>query len=172
MNNLAVLTAQPVPFTVAGRDYKVHPLTLDDFGLIQAWVDHQFPDPLELLDARLEKYPVPLQKHLLKSALEIAAQPKPRLGSEEANRLAFQTVDGIKELLYLAIHKGDPLFTRGAAALLAARIGLAGLALILKATGADQILNASESEGVSDPKAQAAEMGTGTGTGTESTGGG
>lgn len=142
--NLAALTAQPVPLTVRGRTYHVHPLTLNDLGQLQAWIDAQHPDPLAVAQANLSRFNVAQQKHLLAIALELAAKPKPRLGTPEADAFLL-SIDGIREVLFLTIAKGDPKFTRDEAAVLLQDITEQELQRALEASGAVGV--------VGDPKA-------------------
>jgi hypothetical protein len=141
----ATLSNQPRPLTIDGVTYLVHPLTLDDFGKLQAWVQEQFPDPLQVAADRLDLFPVPVQKHLVAMAIEQASKPRPRLGQPEADALV-RSMDGTLELMRIAIAKGDPSFTRDKARALYARMNLAHLSMLYASTGADVVL--------SDPKAE------------------
>lgn len=147
MNDLGTLNAKPRRLAVAGREYLVYPLTLDDFGGLQRWVDAQFPDPLQTVADYIERrpdLPVAVQKHLYAQAVQQAGQPRPRLGTPEADTIV-QSVEGAKELIYLGIRKGDPGFTRDDAARLFAAMTVAHMAILHTATNADLVL--------SDPKA-------------------
>jgi hypothetical protein len=115
--DLATLTNQPRPLTIAGRTYQVYPLTLADLGALQKWVDGQFPDPLDALRGKLDGFSPEHQRFLLKDAAEAARKPKPQLGTPEADEM-LERVDGLAELLYLGIRRGDAAFTREDAAAL------------------------------------------------------
>jgi hypothetical protein len=129
MNDLATLTAQPRTLDVGGRAYQVHPLTLDDLGALQKWVNDQLPDPLALVRGQLDGFSPEQQKFLLKEAIDAARRGKPRLGTPEADALTG-SLEGLRELLFLAIRRGDPAFTREAAAGLCGQLTMTDLAAV------------------------------------------
>jgi hypothetical protein len=148
MDNLASLTAQPRIITIDGRDYAIHPLTLDDFGKLQGWIDRQFPDPLEVADAAIKKglYNVTQQQHLMKLAMEQALKPKHLIGSDpEADRLLLSS-EGVKQQLVLSISKGDPGFTEADADALFAKLSPFDLIRVFSATGADLVIDDPKGE--------------------------
>lgn len=162
MNDLASLTGQSVrSLRVDGQAYDLHPLTLDDYGRLQAWVDRQFPDPFEIVSAQIERgrlvvaddgtesrvpYPLAQQQYLLKLALETSSQGRRLLGTPEADQ-KVQAVEGIQEMMTLSIRKGRPEFTTADAKALYSKLTVAQIARIFSATNADLVL--------SDPKAPA-----------------
>jgi hypothetical protein len=144
--DLASMTARPRSLVVDGRTYMVHPLTLDDFGELQAWVDAQFPDPIALVNDAVKagSYNMVQQQFLYKTALEIGSRGKRPIGTPDADDLV-RSVAGTKEVLFKAIKKGDPSFDREQADRLFERLTIGDIARIFEATEADKLL--------SDPKA-------------------
>src|SRR5688572_23179921 len=106
MADLATLTGQPAVLTVDGREYRVHPLTVSDFGALQRWLNDRAPDPLAAIREGLEKLPIEAQKYAIREAMAEARKPKPGLGSPEAIAL-LGTYEGTIELVYLVIRRGD-----------------------------------------------------------------
>lgn len=166
MNDLASLTAQPREMEIGGETYVFHPLTIHDFGKLQGWVDKQFPDPTLIAQKAIargkpvfdddgehrhnekgqplfEDYTVSQQQFLLKSALEIAAKNKPRVGTPEADEL-LRSLEGTKQLVLLSIKKGRPDFSEADATALFSKIALGDIERIFAATTADLV--------VGDPK--------------------
>lgn len=158
MNDLTTLSARPRVLRVGDEAHDVHPFTFDDFADLQAWVDSQFPDPFDLatkaIDAgRLvvrdgkparEPYPVAQQQHLIKVALEQSSRGRRLIGTPEADEKA-QSLDGVKEILYLSIRKGNPDFTRGDAARLYKHMTYGHVARLYQDTEVARVLT--------DPKA-------------------
>jgi len=153
MNDFASLAGRPHTLTVGAHSYQVHPLTFGDLADVQRWVEAQLPDPIAVAESALNRFPVPLQKHLLTQALEIASRPRPRIGTPVADELV-RSAAGTAELLRLCIAKGDPSFGEDDARTLFERLTIGQLARFFRESGAELIL--------SDPKA---EPGTATGTG-------
>ena len=142
--------ARPVPLTVAGRTYQFHPLTAHDLLVdLQGWVDAQWRDPIDAVRAHIGsgKFTPAQERHLLTAAVEVAARPRPKLGTPEADAL-LDTFEGMREVVYLGVRKGLPDFTREDAADLLERGGRERRDQILAATNVDLIM--------SDPKAEAA----------------
>lgn len=135
MHDVASLTGQPRKLTVAGRDYLLHPLTIADFGELQAWVDAQFPDPFEVVQAAIAKgaFNYVQQQFLLEKALAASTQGKRLIGTPEADRLLL-SMEGVKRILVISIRKGDPGFTEEAARDLYLHMGIADLAAMQQIT--------------------------------------
>jgi hypothetical protein len=146
MNDIASLTGQPRPLKVrvAGepRTYEVYPLTLDDLGRLQAWVDAQFPDPFAAVQAAIDRgnYTVPQQHFLLRTAAELATSRRRLIGTAEADALLV-SIDGVKEILKLAIRKGRPEFSDDEARELFLHMGMADLEALFGATGVEMVLH-------------------------------
>lgn len=140
MDDLATLNARPRPMMLGGESYDIHPLTLGDFADLQRFVESQFPDPIAAAKANLDGLPMAVQQYLLKEALAIAARPKPRLGTPEADAI-LQSLDGVREILFLSIRKGRPAFTRTDAAALYDRIGMDDIGRVFKDTNAEMVLS-------------------------------
>jgi len=113
LSDLGILNGKPRVLKVGDREYRFHPLTLDDLGELQAWIDSRQPDPFAIANAQVQsgKYTVEQGKFLLRTAMEMAVKGTPKLGTEDAD-LLLQSPDGIKEVLYLSVRKGDPGFSR------------------------------------------------------------
>ena len=144
-DSLGDLTAQPRPLRVGDKTYQVHPLTITDFGALQIWVDSQHPDPFAAVAAQIGtgRFTPAQERHLLTAAVEFSGKSKPKLGTPEADALV-RSIEGIKHLLYIAIHKGDPTFTEADAETMSRQLGPEGISQALSLTTADQVL--------SDPK--------------------
>lgn len=172
MNDLATLNGKPRTLKVDGRDYLFYPLTLDDLGGLQAWVDAQTPDPFALAHGQINsgRFTIDQCKFLLKTAMEMAAKGAPKLGTDEAD-LLLQSAEGVKEVLFLSVRKGDPGFSRGDAAGLFRKVTQGDVAALFRATG---LVEAGVAAGAdSDPKAQTGSpTPTPTADGPRSTGGG
>ncbi len=128
MSDIAKLTSQPVPLyetifdekgnpTGEVREHLVYPLTIDEIGQLQDWVDRQFPDPIqrtqESIDqarAREKPFTVAQEQFLFKAAQELAMRSKYLIGTPEADQLIL-SVEGTKQLLKASIRKGNPAFT-------------------------------------------------------------
>ena len=136
MNDLQALNGKPRVLRVDGREYRFYPLTLDDMGDLQAWVESVSPDPFSLAHAQINggRFTVDQGKYLLKTAMEMAARGAPKLGTDEAD-LLLQSPDGVKEVLYLSVRKGDPAFTRGDALALFRTITQNDVATLFRTSG-------------------------------------
>lgn len=149
MNDLASLNAKPVTVKSGGKEYQVHPLTIDDHGDVQRWIDDQQETRIfEALERQTAKgsLPVEIQKYMARSALDILARNRILIGTPEADEL-LHSVDGKVYLTYLSIKKGDPAFTEADAKALVKREQAEAMARITEA--ADVI-------GADDPKSKPA----------------
>lgn len=142
MNNLASLTAQPRPLKIGDIEYMAHPLTMDDLGALQAWIDRQRPDPFDVVNAAIAKgnYSMAQQQFLLKAALEESRKPRMLIGSSEADEL-IGSVEGIKHVLYLSIKKSRPDFTEADADILFSSLTSVDIAKTYNVTGLDLVVN-------------------------------
>lgn len=147
MNDLATLNGKGQTITADGREYRCLPLTLDDHGDLQAWIDTQQLDPFEVVSHQIESRAIPIevQKFLYRSALELSTRNRVLIGSPEANAL-LDSAAGEREILYLSIRKGDPTFTRAQAAEVYTQLREAAR---LKALGAADVMRGE----ADDPKA-------------------
>ena len=147
MSSLSALTGQPRRLTVAGKSYDLHPLTIDDLGQLQSWIDRQFPDPFAVVSEAIGRgsYTVPQQQFLLGQALDRATRPRHVLGTPEADRLV-QSIDGVKQLLLISIRKGRPDFSDSDAAELYQSMNMGHLEAAFVATGANQVMGDPKGE--------------------------
>lgn len=145
MNDLKTLTARPQPVTVDGEAYMVHPLDVDDWGEVQAWLDRQHADPFDAVKAAIAKggFSMTIQQYMIDKALEKSMKPKCRLGSVEADEL-LTSMEGYAWILYLAIRKGRPEFTEKDALALAAKLAAVDMTQVGHVTTMNMM--------VSDPK--------------------
>jgi hypothetical protein len=145
MNDLTTLTARPRPMVVGGVTYMIHPLTLSDYGDLQAWVDRQYPDPLEIVSRAIEKgsYNITQQQFMIRTAIEQATRARNLIGTPEVDELLL-SMEGYKAILVLSIKKGDPNFTEADAEKLFKSMTSADVAGMLAATTLDMV--------ISDPK--------------------
>ncbi len=127
MNDLGTLTSQPLRLNAIVRDddnnptgeilsYMIYPLTFDEIGSLQPWVDSQFPDPLERTRESIDHareagkpFTVAQEQFLFKAAQELAMRSKKRIGMPEADQL-LMSLEGVKQILIRSIIKGDPTF--------------------------------------------------------------
>lgn len=147
MNSIASLTRQPVLLKVDGIEqaYEIHPLVVDDFGKLQAWIDSQFPDPFVIVDLAIKQgsYTIPQQQFLMQQAFNAASNPKHPIGTPEADRL-LQSMAGVLEMLKISIRKGRPEFSDDEAKKLYMHMGLGHLHSVFNATEVSLLM--------SDPK--------------------
>jgi hypothetical protein len=118
MNDAATVTGKAwAPLAVGGKTHRVYPLTYDDLGELQAWVNAQLPDPFDAVASSpgFARLSVEAQKYAIRCAVELAAKGKRRLNSPEAAE-AVNSPEGVAFLLYLMVKRGDPTFTEAAAA--------------------------------------------------------
>lgn len=148
MANLARLSGQPIPLTIGEKTYQIYPLTLAELGKLQAWVDAQYRDPVEIAEEHMEGRSMAQQKFLMSIALEQAAKPKPRIGSDEAGEL-LRSIRGTMEIIYLGIQKGDPDFTHEQAMAVLGDLTEMQLLKMFSATEVEKVIG--------DPKAETTE---------------
>ncbi len=142
MDDLSTLTGQPQTLKVAGKEYKVYPLTLADFGKLQAWVDAQSPNPLAEVKRAiaLGDFPFAQQKYMLELAMEKATKVKPKIGQPEADELLV-TMEGYKQIILLSIRKGNPSFSEAEAQELFEKMSVADIAQLQSATNMDMVVS-------------------------------
>ena len=147
MNSISSLTGQPRPLSVAGQTYQLFPLTLDDLGQLQSWVDSHFPDPYQQAANALAtgRFNVAQQQYLLKIAAELSVRPRHLIGTPQADEL-LQSVEGIKRLLVLSIRKGRPEFSDDDAAQLYHDLGLGDVQAAFAATGVEAVMGDPKDE--------------------------
>ncbi len=147
MDDLATMTAQPQILRVAGREYRVYPLTIADFGKLQGWIDAQFPNPFEEVKKAiaLGEFNFAQQKFMLELAMEKATKAKAKIGQPEADEL-LMTMEGYKQVILLSIRKGNPSFSDADAQELFESMTFADIAQLQQATNLDMIVS-------NDPKA-------------------
>lgn len=147
MNSIAVLTAQPKKFKVGDKEYQLHPLTIEDLGKLQAWIDSQFPDPFDVVKNAFAKheYNVAQQQFMMRVALEQASRPKHLIGSPEADEL-LMSMEGIRQFILISIQKGDPDFTIDDLNELVAKMTSTDIAQAMNSTGLDMVVTDPKSE--------------------------
>ncbi|WP_422924504.1 hypothetical protein [Singulisphaera sp. PoT] len=154
MNDLSSLTGQAKRLTVGGEVFDLHPLTIDDFGKLQEWVDRQYPDPFDLVNKQIsagrvtldddgkekrEEYNVTQQQFLFRIAMEQSSNCKHLIGRPDADAL-LSTLEGVKQLLLLSIRKSRPDFTDEDADRLYRRMTIGDVARVYQATNADMVM--------------------------------
>ncbi len=128
MSDISSLTSQPMPLRGYVKDetgkptgevleYMVHPLSFNEIGSLQSWIDRQFPDPIqrtqESIDQARERgkpFTTAQEQFLYKAAQELAMRSRHLIGTPEADQL-LMSVDGTKQMIALSIRKGKPDFT-------------------------------------------------------------
>ncbi len=129
MNDLATLTSQPVPLRVEVKDvtgkptgevleYLIHPFVISDFGVMQSWIDRQFPDPFDNARGVIAKaledgkpFNVAQEQFLLRTASELAIRSRRLIGTPDADVL-MMSLEGALQVIELSIRKGDPTFDK------------------------------------------------------------
>ena len=151
MNDLSTLTMQPKTLTVDGREYKVHPLTLGDFGALQAWVDSQIPDPCLAAKKAINSGGLNMaqQQCFIREALQLASR-RHLIGTPEADAL-IRSVEGMKYTLYLSIRKGDPAFTEKDAEAMFAKMDFMDMASFGQASTLDMVVGDPKEGGTNEP---------------------
>jgi hypothetical protein len=152
MNDAATVTGTPAAtYVVEGREYRFHPLTFQDHGELQAWLDRQQPDPFGILERVLaaRSFPIEVQKFLARSALELASRHRVLLGTPEADALLGSTEGQVMQA-WLSLRHGDPSLTLERAREVLVRIGALARSRALASAG---VLTAAGEEDPSDPKA-------------------
>lgn len=142
LNDVATLAGvKRTPLVIGGETYDVYPLTIEDYGELQNWLDTQYPDPLAIAaeEMRLGRFNHPQQQFLLRTAMELKAKARVKIGSPEASE-QLQSVEGTTEALYLSIRRGRPSFTREEATALFNRLTLAELASVFAATNLNMVM--------------------------------
>jgi hypothetical protein len=149
MDNLSTLTMQPKTLVVKGREYKVHPLDLGDFGYLQEWIDRQFPSPFKAVKEAFEMggFTFEQQKYMLKNAVEQASRPRHLIGTFEADEL-LTSVEGYKQVIFLSIRKGDPSFTEKDAEALFSELSFVDIAQISQASNLDMVASDPKEDGL------------------------
>jgi len=162
MNDLGSLTAQPTRLSLGGEAFDLHPLTIADFGRLQAWVDAQFPNPFDVVGAQISRgrvvenadgttsrvpFTVEQERYLYRLAGEMAVNTRRLIGTPEGDSV-LRSLAGVLEQLYLSISKGDPTFTRERAAALVENLSLVEINRVMSATTVDLVA------GEPDPKAR------------------
>lgn len=142
MDDLSTLTGQPQILRVAGKEYKVYPLTLADFGKLQAWIDDQFPNPFaEVKKAiALGDFTFAQQKFMLELAMEKATKAKVKIGQPEADEL-LMTMEGYKQVILLSIRKGNPSFSDADAQELFEKMSFVDITQLQQATNLDMVVS-------------------------------
>jgi len=146
MNDLTSLNAQPRVIKLGGEEHAIYPLSLDDWGRMQSWVDAQFPCPFEAVNRQIAtgRYNVTQQQFLMKTAMELSAKSRRLIGTPEADEL-LSSMEGVKALLTLSIRKGNPGFSDADAERVYGRMTLVDVGRVFKETQAELV--------TSDPKA-------------------
>jgi hypothetical protein len=141
MNSISALSGQPRPLSVGGQTYQLYPLTLEDLGQLQGWVDSHFPDPFATVQAAIANgnFNVTQQQFLLKLAVDASVRPRNLIGTPAADQL-LQSVEGIKRLLVLSIRKGRPDFSDDDAAQLCQQLGLGDVQAAFAVTGVSAVM--------------------------------
>lgn len=148
MNDAATLNGRPTTsLTIDGERYDIHPLTIADFGDLQAWLDRQLPNPLDVIRPHLQNYNAAQQQAILRAAVEVASSRRALIGTDEASAF-LSSIEGVREMLYLAIRKGRPEVTRAEVAGLASKLSVGDIAAVFRGTGLDAV---ADGEG-DDPK--------------------
>jgi hypothetical protein len=141
MSNLTTLTGSARTVVLAGESYQVYPLTLADLGELQAWLDTQLPDPLALVRRHIDAANVPMEqaKFLYAEALREASKTRIHLSSPEALPY-INGANGVIELLFLAIRKGRPNWSRDQARTVFESLTPADIQRLQSLTELDQVV--------------------------------
>lgn len=112
-NDLPTMNSQPKLVSCNGKTYKVYPLTFEDMGNVQLWIDEQQEKrtmgAMERAIAR-GTLPVEIQKFMARSSMDLLARNRILLGTPEAETF-MQSLEGMVYLTWYSIQKGDKAFT-------------------------------------------------------------
>jgi hypothetical protein len=147
VSDLLSVTATPRALRIGGEEHRLSPLTVDDFGELQAWVDSQFPDPFEVANAVIARgdYTVPQQQFFYRLAMEQSTRGKRLIGSSPEADDMVRSLEGTIQLLWISVRKAEPGFTPDDAVRLRKKMSFGDIARVFQVTNADMVL--------SDPKA-------------------
>jgi hypothetical protein len=109
MDGLHEMTAAESVWNIGGKEYRLAPLRLRDYGEMEQRILAGRPDPLAVVRPRLEGLPEPLQRHLLSAAYDDAR----RGGRVTVGELDewMDTVEGRVYQFWLAIRRNHPEVT-------------------------------------------------------------
>jgi hypothetical protein len=110
---LATVTAAESVVAIGGRSYRLAPLTVRDYGELEARLVSQRPDPLEQAADALSKFPPEQQETVLREALA-RADAASRV-SADALHAYCRTRDGLSYVLWLMLRRSQPELTLEAA---------------------------------------------------------
>jgi hypothetical protein len=169
MHNDAITAAgTPRAVKLGGEEHALSPLMIGDLGHLQGWVDRQFGDPFDVVNAEIARNPgrynTAQQQHLFRIALEISRAPKPLIGTPDADEL-LRTVEGVKEILYHAVRKAEPGFTRDDAARVYASMTIGDVARVFALTSLELVMTDPKAAGDGTPGPTTGAAGTGPSTG-------
>ena len=109
MDGLHELTAAEATLTIAGRDYRMSPLRLRDWGEIERRILDTRPDPLDLVLSKLDGLPLEQQRELLSLAYDDARQGRRLTANELRQWLA--TPEGQVVQFWLSLRQHQPALT-------------------------------------------------------------
>jgi hypothetical protein len=140
---------------IDGRQYLLFPLTLGDFGQLQAWCDARQPSPYASVSRQLGNglFNRAQEQELLKSAIKLDTAPKPQLGSAECDELVC-SLQGMAKLIQISIAKGDPRFTEEEALEVLKRMNPADVLLMKSILDVDFIVGGEKKGEDTDPKVE------------------
>ena len=109
MDGLHEMTAAESVWSIGGKEYRLAPLRLRDYGEMERRILAGRPDPLEVARSKLEGLAEPLQKHLLSAAYDDAR----RGGRVSIGELSewMDTVEGRVYQFWLAARRNHPEVT-------------------------------------------------------------
>jgi len=147
------MNSQPKPIVCGGKTYMAYPLTFEDMGEVQNWLDEQQEIRVQsMLERAVERgvLPTEILKYMARSAMDVAARNRLMLGSQEASE-ALASLDGSVFVMWYSIHKGDPTFTiEDAKAIIKDKLGH---------EFAQKVQEVADIVGPQDPKSTAPESG-------------
>jgi hypothetical protein len=122
---------QPVKVSLAGKEYTVSELTLNDMAQLQEWVRSRVPHPLAAVKEHLAGLEPAERRMLLEKAYEAADEWPPRMGTPEFTNVIMSQA-GLVFQVQLIIKKHLPGFTIEEAKVLSDQMSASELDLLHK----------------------------------------
>ncbi len=110
---LATVTAAESVVAIGGRSYRLAPLTVRDYGELEARLVSQRPDPVQRAADALSSFPPEQQETVLREALA-RADADSRVSADELHAYC-RTRDGLSYVFWLMLRRSQPELTLEAA---------------------------------------------------------
>lgn len=126
--DLSVATNQPEAVTLGGETHLARPLTMKEWGKLQAWIKRELPSPVKrALDGLQQakddavQYDLDVMQHVLDHAQQQALAWPPRIGSAAWFDLLNHIEGGVGQYVFTVLSLCNPALTAQEAEQLAKR---------------------------------------------------